>query len=477
MPKVNTQHSQYLANVAIWSRCRDFVGGSDKVKDAGETYLPKLGGQDNDSYKAYKGRAQFYNASGRTVEGMAGLVMRVDPNAKLTPSLVELENDADYRGTSLYEFAKNEVTEVLTVGRSGILVDYPSRPENIVTVAQAKASGLRPYLAHYPAESIYNWKTQRVNGVTVLTMVVLLEMVETDTDDEFVSDIVTQFRVLDLDEQNFYRQRLFRKGQKDGEWVQEGDDVYPLRGGKKMQKIQFVFNGSETNTPDVQKPPILDLVNVNLGHYRNSADHEHGLHFTALPTPVITGHRSPPGEVIAIGSESFLVLSETGAEAFYMEFNGAGLEPMQSAMDKKERQMATLGARMLAEDKKGVEAEETARIHRSGEGGVLGSLVGSVSKGIRRALRMAAEWANDNADAIEFDLNKDFMPTTMQPQLLKELLQAWQSGAISMPVLFDNMKRGELIRPEVTLEDMQADIDGEMPGLRGSGDNLPGAGG
>jgi hypothetical protein len=307
-----------------------------------------------------------------------------------------------------------------------------------------------------------NWKEQIINGAMTLTRVVLKEGIEVPTDDEFVSETVTQIRVLDLPE-GAYRQRLYRMN-KDNEWEKHGADILPMKGGVPLPAIQFVFIGAEANGPEVQKPPILDLVNVNWGHYQNSASFENGAHFTALPTPVITGHKIPDGEAIAIGSETFLVLSTQGAEAFFMEFAGTGLGTLVSAMDKKENQMAVLGARMLSEDKKGVEAADTARIHRSGEAGVLGSLAGSVGKGILRALAMAAEWAGAVATSVEFELNKDFLPTAMSPALMKEMLMAWQSGGISHQIYFDNMKRGEVIGAETDFETMKTEIDNDIPG-------------
>ncbi len=242
-----------------------------------------------------------------------------------------------------------------------------------------------------------------------------------------------------------------------------GEDILPMMANARMAFIPFVFIGSLTNTSDVQKPPIHDLVNVNWGHYLNSASFEHGAHFTALPTPVITGYGAPSDEAIAIGSETFLVLKNPQAKAFFMEFAGSGLSTLSQAMVSKESQMATLGARMLTQDSKGVEAADTARIHRSGEAGVLASLAGSVTKGIKRALGIAADWAGANADQVEFELNKDFMPATMAPGMLKELLAAWQSGGISHEVLFNNLKRGEIIGEDVDLEAMKEDIDNDIP--------------
>jgi len=460
--KPDTTHSDYSQNAAAWKRCRDFVAGSDQVKAQGENYLPKLTGQPAAEYSAYKNRTVFFNGSSRTVEGFSGMVMRVEPQVELPKALEELLDDADYQGTSLYEFAGSQVTDVLTVGRSGILVDMPSSGAEIITQAQAIAQGLRPYLAHYPAETILNWKQDRVNGKTVTTRVVLKESYTVGTDDEFVDQKLVQIRVLDFDEAGYYRQRLFRRNGK-GEWEQFGEDIYPLKNRKKMALIPFVFLGPESTTPAVQKSPILDMVNVNLGHYQLSADYYNALHFTGLPTPVITGQKIPENDSIALGSESFLVLSNQGANAFFLEFEGRGIGAVETEIKNLEQRMAVLGARMLMEDKKMAEAAETAAIHRSGEAGVLAGVAGAVSKGIKSALQLAAEWVNATEE-ITFTLNKDFMPTTMNAQLLQQLTASWQSGGISHQVYFEALKRGEIIRADLDLEEMKEDIDQDIPG-------------
>ena len=56
-------------------------------------------------------------------------------------------------GLSLRELSESVVDNVLEVGRHGLLVDYPEvkNPE-AMTIAQAEAAGLRPYIALYRAQ-------------------------------------------------------------------------------------------------------------------------------------------------------------------------------------------------------------------------------------------------------------------------------------------------------------------------------------
>ena len=66
-------------------------------------------------------------------------------------------------GTSLTGYAKNILTEDISVGRAGTLVDWESESEN------------RVYASTYAAENILNWRVERINGRSMPTLVVLHE--------------------------------------------------------------------------------------------------------------------------------------------------------------------------------------------------------------------------------------------------------------------------------------------------------------
>jgi hypothetical protein len=206
-------------------------------------------------------------------------------------------------------------------------------------------------------------------------------------------------------------------------------------------------------------------VSTNLSHYRSSADYENGLHWTGVPTPVVIGTivaaegKSP--DVIQLGSSTALNLSD-GGDAKFLEFKGDGLEGgLGRALDRKEAQMAVLGARILAPEKRQGEAAETAAIHRSGENSVLSALAGAVSKAITRALTIAAAWMGKPDLQVTFTLNTDYLPTPIDAQTLTALVAAWQSGAISLSELFEALVQGEVIRSSKTEEEHTAEIEME----------------
>src|SRR3546814_10685315 len=85
-------------------------------------------------------------------------------------------------------------------------------------------------------------------------------------------------------------------------WFLAEPRVTPTIRGRALDYIPFWFVGSTSLSPDVEKPPILDLVNANWHHSLLSADHDHGLHWVSLPTPRSEEH---PSELQSLMSTTY----------------------------------------------------------------------------------------------------------------------------------------------------------------------------
>lgn len=474
---VEERHKAYDAHYVQWKRCRDVALGMDSVHAAGVEYLPKLADQTDPEYKAYKMRAGFFNASWRTIVGLQGMLFRQPPKI-VVPSAVEpLLEDIDLKGTPFVLQLIEVAEEALKIGRVGLLVDFPivsKEDETRMTQADAGPLNLRPTIGVYKAESIINWQSRVIDNRTVLSQVRLEENVAI-RESEFKTVEEKRWRVLDLDATNTYRVRIFRKNDR-GEQEQVGTDVWPEMGGKNLDYIPFYFIGVDDNTWECDAPPLIDLVDLNLGHYRVSADYEHGCHFTGLPTPYIAGHRAKENEqgvVIEkfnIGSTTAWVFGDPLTKVGFLEFSGQGLEALRLNLEDKKKDMAVLGARMLEALQKQVEAADTAAIHRGGENSMLSSVAQSISIGVRRAMLTFCRWAGadvpeDDSKAVEFELNRDFFPVPMDSNELNALVNSWQKGAISYESLFDNLQRREVVPKDVTAEEEQDKIEAEGPKL------------
>ncbi len=457
---VEDTHPQYDERSGQWVVMRDTSEGEDAVKDKEVDYLPMLGGQQPDQYDAYRTRATYYNATGRTIDGLSGMVFRKPPQRDVPKGMDPFMEDVTLDGLEFQPFAEMVVEEVIKVGRCGILVDFPIVTEDQVTKASAEAQGLQPFWHLFKTESILNWKVDRINNRSMLSEVRLMELIEEPGDLEFDVERIDQIRVLDLvpgdDGDIQYRQRAYRLDEAK-QWSQVGEDLFPLQNGKFMDFIPFVFLGPRDTGTDLDKPPLLDLAWVNLSHYRTSAQLEHGAHFTALPTPYIFGvaDKHAPD---TIGPEIIWHSDDEDVVVGMLEYTGKGLGSLEKRLEVKEQQMASLGARMLSPDKRMAEAVETAQIHRQGETSVLASLSQAVSIGLTRALEIARDWMGLDGE-VKVDLNRDFFPQPIDPQLLTVLFAMVQGGRLSSEAFFDNLQRGEIIDAEVSFEEEVALIE------------------
>jgi hypothetical protein len=461
---VNTTHPDYERMSDQWKNCRDTVAGSKAIKDAGVRYLPRLKDQNDEDYQAYKQRASWMGATWATIRGFKGMLLRKEPEIEAPESIQAYLKDVTMTGKSIYDLIDILTDEMLTTKRPGLLVDYPQANTQGMTAAQAEALNMRPSLAFYPAESIINWRQERINNAYVLSMVVLTEDAPLPGN-EFEHNTEVHYRVLDLvnrkddktgETSRVYRQRVFRINDKK-EDEQVGPDIYPLMNGKPLTEIPFIID------PEVDEPPLGDLVDLNLDHYRLSADLKHGLHFGGLPTAVISGYTPEnAGDKLYIGSASAWVFPDPQAKASYLEFTGQGLKPISEEMTKTEERMAVVGARLLATEKKDSETAQTANIHRAGEASVLSNIGNTIGIMLSKALTIFSEWAGVDKE-VTVEMNDEFLPQGIDPQQLTALVGAWQSGAISLETLFDNLQAGEIISQDVTYEMEQARIEEGAP--------------
>ena len=471
MDDITTKHPMLEVVLEQIRRSRDTHAGTDAIKQTApiysnvvnstdEEYLPKLNGQDKKQYNSYKKRAVFFGAMSRTVTALVGAIDRKPPEVMGADSLKEFMKDVTGTGISLDEFLKDVEEEVMISGRVVVCVDRKNSSDN------------RPYLVWYKSEDCINWFSEQYTDF-----------------DQRLTGMIFRESYYDVDKDNKYKQ--VQKDQyreftmKDGNvtvniWRDKSEDLtsefgnaekpeyeiaetYTLTNrGKSLGFIPCVPVVADGSPFEVPQPPLLDLVDVNLAHYRNSADYEHGMHWTALPTPVLTGLNGKDSK-ISIGSGSAIILPDPQSSAMFLEFSGQGLSTIKTAMDHKEMMMSALGARMLASRMDQSTSAEVARINYSGETASLSNVARSMSRGMTRLLKMVAMWENNKGhEGIEVHLNEDYVDTKLAGADLSALMAAYQGGAISLDSLIWNMASGELLPLGRTVEDEIALIESDV---------------
>jgi len=416
---INSKHPSYRAKYEQWVRCRDAYDGQDAIKSKGKKYLPMLTKQKSADYSAYKDRALFFSITGKTIAALVGLAMVRTPDVKFPPEMRSYFQDD--QGIQFYEMLAVTLAENLLMGRIGILVDRP-------------AKGGKPVAYRYYAENILNWQTDEEE---TLVWAVLEEMIEAPSSDRYDKQYKTQYRLLELVE-GVYTVTLFNeKGE------QSEPPVVPTNNGVSMDYIPFFVGTPFGMSMYVEKPPMLEIVDINISHYRTSADLEHGRHFTALPTPVVSGASST--SELLVGSQTAWVLPDPNAKATFLEFTGQGLQSLEKALAEKQGQLASMSARLLDNSKRGSEAAETVRLRYASETASLAMVARSTESLLTKVYGTIATMESLDPTQVRVTLNKEFLDSRISAKDVVDFVKSYLEGGITEETLVFNLRRGDVI--------------------------------
>lgn len=514
-----TTHKDYDKYLPDWKKCRDAIAGAKAVKDRGMVYLPPLSdAQKPAEYDKYLKGATWYGATGATLDMYTGMIMRKPPAISMNGEQVSEEDQVFFAtvttdGQSFDWMTLSTLNEVFTTNRVGILEDFTvaaaldedGTPIQTMSQLEYEQQDKKSLSSIYLAESIINWRTDRINGIETPVLWVLKEDTEVaNPDNPF--DVIegSQYRVLHLQpiyadipmeadesEDEYknrneasqvagdspviewrYRQILItpileavtslnvqKKKRDGGDWKVESI-VYPMNDNKYMPRIPFYCisqNGVET---EVRVPILQDMVEMNMGHYRNSADHEHELHMVSIKTAIFPGWDEDEYGSPMLGQA---LASPPGEKPFILEANG--VSKLLESMKAKEERMAALGAQMLANQGRYVQSAKTAEIATAGESSIIAQVSTNISRALSEVLTFKKLWTNPGEEAeVDVSLNTDFYEERVTSEELSAWTKAVQAGQISSQVFFYNLQRLEAYPRDWTYDEEKEAIEADLAG-------------
>ena len=444
---VDSKHPDFCAVERDWEQIAHCIEGQRRIKLEGVRYLPQPNPEDTSDenaarYKAYKKRAVFHNVTARTVGNLVGQCFAVDPVPTVPDQMTPWLDDIDGGGVSAVQQSKKALALIVAMSRAFVWVDYP-KTVGPVSVAQAEEGGIRPKVILVDPRNVINWRLVPHGAKSKLALVVIREKY-IKKDDGFEAEFDWQYRVLRLIEGRYW-QELHRPGNGGFQIVER---LQPLGGdGQPLTDIPGTFIGVESNDAEVEKPLMLDISNLNIAHYRNSADYEELTYMIGQPTPWLSGlsdgwvDRHLKGQIM-LGSRACIPLPD-GGQAGLMQM-APNPEP-KNAMDQKEALMQALGAKLV--EKREVRQTATeAGINEASETSILASACKNVSAAYAMAFRLCAMFANITVakpeEEILFELNTDFAIARMTPEEAQGILSLYQADLITFEEARDKLKTG-----------------------------------
>jgi len=423
-----------------WIQIRDGFQGEIEVKRKNDLYLRKLEGMTRKEYKAYLERAVFFNMIKPTTSKFIGSLFRRP--AKLTALPARLPVTAITReGIDLVQYGRLVAQEQVLMGRVGALLDMDP--------AGIKA----PYISTYIAENIMDWAYQVVEGRVVLSDVVLREIREDRNDDWQVRTYRAQYRRLKLvqdpsDDSWFYTQYVYDTADASGTITAEPTEtIVPTRNGVPFSFIPFVFFGALSNQPSVESSPLYDIAKLNFSHYRTYAHLEHGRNYTALPIYYVpTGEGDEKGEY-EIGP-SVVWQVAPGQKPGILEFHGQGLMTLERALSEKERQIESIGGKLMDSGGKTGQSDKVVQSEAANETSVLLALALVHDQGMTQLLRWMAWWmgcTDAEVAALGYETNKSFVFDNTGAREFRAIQSMYLDGVIPVEVVYDYLLRAEVI--------------------------------
>lgn len=449
---IDTTHPSYDAIVDDWEKIEDVTRKKD-ITD----YLVKLNPSDLSAENTtrnnqYKERAVFYSISGHTAQGLVGSVFRKWPTVNLPDTMRYLLTNADGAGVSIYQQSQAVCDDVIRKGRAGLMVSFP-QTEGQVSQADIVDGRVVATIHRLEPEQIINWRTTRDGSNVKLSLVAIMEeSEEPDPDDPYILEPTEKVRELFLDEAGDYNERVWKKV--NDKW-EAGDPYIPVDAkGNKWRQIPFTFIGSENNDTEIDPPPLLPIVDLNVGHYRNSADYEDSIWYCGQVQPWMSGVTQDHIDMMNknnmyVGSRNLLGVPD--GEQF--GFAQANPNPaVRQAMEDKVNMMISLGARLMSTGSATKTATQVAG-EREAQTSLLSLVASNVSEAYTQAIEWVGRYLGIEDDDAAYTLNQEFLAITADAQMAQAVMRGFIEGTVPLPDYVRYMKRVDLFDDERTLED------------------------
>lgn len=442
------------AMVADLEVVRDVARGGRHLKGRGTRYLPKHAKEEPEDYSVRLTLSVLFNGVARTIEGLAGMVFRTDPVlVNVLPKIAEHLENVDNADTHFDVFAKQVFADALEAGHAGVLVDVPrvAMPGGrTLTKAEEATLGVRPYWVHYAKEDVLSWRTAVVDGQTLLTQLVLRERV-LEEDGDYGDKEATYYRVLRRKDGGVTVEKLAISEDTESVVVVEEEAAVT-----NQTEIPFVAVYGKRTGLLMSQPPLLDLAETNLAHYRLLSDHLYKLHLCNLPVGVLTGVE--PDTEIGIGPNAWLKLPE-GATFTWESPDGSTFADNLAQLQEFKADMAAQGLSMLQVETRQAETFEAKRMDKSESDSALSTAARSLQDGLEMLLVYHGNFMRVESPGT-VQVNRDFENQPMTPDEMREWRENVASGTHSLDTMWQVQKeRGALpegFDPEIERERIAA---------------------
>lgn len=440
-----------------WKLVEALLGGTRKMRDGREDWLPREDGESVKQYDARLARTYLFPAFCDQVKRMVAKPFSRPVELRggeLPRELESIEESTDGSGKTLTATIADVALDAIAYGVSHVLVDFPSETgETLGPIVRGEA---RPIWRHLKATQVLGWRSATEGGRTVLDEIRFRDD-RVEPKGAFGSEEVAYIVHLTRE----FAQRYAWAG--DRGWLPVEDPrPYSFQvDGRSRIPLATVYT-DQTDFMEA-KPPMMGIADLNLAHWQSTADQRNVVHFVRVPVMVITGLSDPQDEQrqIVVSSAKALKFRGTDTKVGYAEHSGRGAEAGQRDLEMLEDQMEVLG--LQPNVRKTVQATATSQRVKEGR------TTTQAQEWLRRLEALAldcyefsAAWTGSALPAdFEVDVFSDFAVDPGDASHVEALLKARIEGEIPRSVFLEELKRRAVLAETVDPEEVERELEEE----------------
>ena len=462
----------YSAQIDYWKTVRAILGGIETMRAGGQLFLPKFEQEPMDQYNRRLRTSRMTNVFTDIVDDLTQRPFEkpVTLPDNAPSEIVDFAGDVDGRGTDLHVFANELFYSALTDGITFVLVDYSKDTDSVMTVADEKAAGLRPFWCHYKAVDVLAVYSEYIGGEEVLVEVRLREYKIARVG--FEEKTVEQIRVFRRNAMGEITWEIWQKKettvQKAGartskqpvgqDQAKLGEEWEIVEGPEKLtlDRIPLVAVAFGERDDWRVKPPLRDAAHLQIELYEQENGLKNIATCTAFPMLAANGiERETDNEGneidIVVGPNAVLYggLSADGRSVgswAYVEPSGSSLEFQLQYIERTIQRLRELGRQPLTERTPGLTVVSAATAAQKGRAAIH-AWVSKLGNAMHNMMILTGLWLSMDVNVTPV-IDQDFDLTPMGDDSFTHVLTMARQGIISRPATVEEAKRRAILRPD-----------------------------
>ncbi len=463
-PTPATPSAVYERMKPRWDMAEALLGGTETMRAAGKTYLPQHDQETDANYATRLSRATLLNMSELALEALVGrpfskpIVLGKD----VPQQIQDWAENFDLQGNNLQAFSRTWFREGWAKGLSHVLVDFPvveePAPGEVRTLADDRAQNLRPFAVRIRPEAVIAAYSESIDGQERLTH---LRLMETTVEQDGWGEVLKQ-RIRVLEPGSW---AVYAPDEKNEEWHLESSGTTPL----DIIPLVTFYAGKKEGLHEC-KPPLMDLMHLNVEHWQSSSDQRNVL--TVSRFPILAGSGIGSNDLMKVGPNNYMTTEAADGKWYYVEHSGKAIEAGEKDLERLKDQMAAYGAEFLKR-KTGTETA-TGRALDSAEGmSYLQATSLDFQDALEQVLLFFAMWAKLEEGG-SVTVYTTFSIGEGAAQDLEQLLKLRATKDISRKAIIDEFQRRGVLSDDFDLDEDQLIIEKEneeaMKNAGGMGD-------